>query len=124
MKTNGWLWMVGVLGLFGCGASTVADITGKQSDAVNAATSSTCDAYERCGEVGTDKDFTTRDSCITDRKAFWNDRWPVADCDDRINGDKLQYCLDAIKATSCDSFIDQLETVYGKCAKSDVCSGR
>jgi hypothetical protein len=30
--------------------------------------------------------------------------------------------LDASKVTSCDSFIDQLQTVYSKCAKSDVCS--
>jgi hypothetical protein len=122
MKMNlGWV-VVGAVGLFGCGDSTVAGITDRQVDAVNAAASKTCDSYDRCGEIGSDKSFTTSSECETDRKAFWNDRWPAADCDGHINGEKLQFCLDAIKVTSCDSFIDQLQTVYSKCAKSDVCS--
>ena len=121
MKMNLWVVVAGAVGLWGCG-STVADITDRQSDAVSAAKNQTCDSYERCGEIGAGKSFTTRSECETDRAAFWNDRWPAADCDGHINGDKLQFCLDAIKTTSCDSFVDQFQTVYGKCAKSDVCS--
>ena len=45
-------------GAMGCGGSTVAGITKNQSDAINAATSKTCDSYARCGEIGTGKSFT------------------------------------------------------------------
>jgi hypothetical protein len=121
MKMNLVVVVAGVVGLFGCG-STVADITDRQSDAVSTATDHTCDSYDRCGELGAGKSFTTRSECEADRASFWNGRWPAADCDGHINGDKLQFCLDAIKSTSCDSFADQLNTVYNKCAKSDVCS--
>lgn len=124
MKMNHGLWLVGALGLLGCGDSTLAGFTGKQVDAVNVAADNTCDAYERCGEIGSGKEFTNRDECITDRKAFWNERWAMADCDGKINGDKLQFCLDAINSTSCGSTFDQFETVYSKCPKSDVCSGK
>ena len=106
-----------------CGSSTVAGVTKKQGDAINAATSKTCDSYERCGEIGAGKTYTNRADCETARKSFWNDRWPVVDCDNRINGSNLQLCLDAIGSTSCSSFLDQLNTVYSKCAKADVCNG-
>ncbi|WP_239470023.1 DUF6184 family natural product biosynthesis lipoprotein [Archangium violaceum] len=124
MKMNNVLWLVGAVGLLGCGDSTLAGITGKQVDAVSVAADNTCDAYERCGEIGSGKDFTNRDECITNRKSFWNDRWSMADCDGMINGDKLQFCLDAINSTSCTDIFDKADTIYTKCAKSDVCSGK
>ena len=123
MKINKGLWLVGMMSLVGCG-STVAGITGKQSDAVSSATNATCDAYTNCGEIGAGKKYTNRSDCETDNRAFWNDRWPVASCDGKINGDKLEFCENAIKATSCQNFIDQLQTVYSKCAREDVCSGK
>jgi hypothetical protein len=122
MKMNAWIMVVGVSGLFGCG-STIADITNKQSDAVNAVADSTCDRYDACGEIASGKKYTTREECIAAEKGNWNGRWPVAECDNRINGDKLRFCLDAIEATSCTNVFDQINTAYAKCPQSDVCSG-
>jgi hypothetical protein len=121
MKMNAWIMVVGAMGLFGCG--TIAGITDKQADAVNAAVGSTCDRYEACGEIGPDKKYASREACNSAERDNWNGRWPAADCDKRINGDKLNFCLDAIAATSCTNVFDQLNTAYAKCPKSDVCSG-
>ena len=123
MKMSNAVWMLGMLGLVGCG-STVAGITGKQADAVNVATTATCDSYDKCGEIASGKKYSTRAECEADNRSFWNDRWPAASCDGKINGDKLEFCETAIQATSCDNFFDQLQTVYGKCAREDVCSGK
>lgn len=110
------------MGLMACGDATVAEITEKQSHAVNAAVDNTCDRYAACGEIGTDKKYVNRNDCEVEERENWNDRWPVADCDGRIHGDNLQFCLDAIDTTSCDNFFDQLSTL-SKCQKSDVCAG-
>ncbi|WP_043428533.1 DUF6184 family natural product biosynthesis lipoprotein [Cystobacter fuscus] len=117
---NAWIMVVGVSGLFGCG--TIADITNKQSDAVNAAANTTCNRYQDCGEIAAGKKYSTRDECMNAEKGNWNGRWSVAECDNRINGDNLNFCLDAIEATSCGNVFDQINTAT-KCTQNDVCSG-
>ncbi|OJH36717.1 DUF6184 family natural product biosynthesis lipoprotein [Cystobacter ferrugineus] len=113
--------VVGVSGLFGCG--TIAGITDKQADAVNAVVGSTCDRYQDCGEIGPDKKYASREACDSAERDTWNSRWPAADCDNRINGDQLNECLDAIADTSCTNVFDQINTALNKCPKSEVCSG-
>ncbi|MET0406328.1 MAG: DUF6184 family natural product biosynthesis lipoprotein [Cystobacter sp.] len=120
---NAWITVAGVVGLIGCGGSTVPGITQRQADAVNSAAISTCDRYEECEGFGTDKKYPTRDACISKEKDNWNGRWSVTDCDNRINKDKLQVCLDALESTSCQNILDQANTVFAKCPQSDVCSG-
>lgn len=108
---------------FGCGDATLAGLTERQADAVSAAAENTCDRYSDCEGFGPGKSFADRDACEADRTRFWDEHWPADECNDRINTDKLQFCLDAITATSCNNFFDQLNTVYGKCPRSEVCSG-
>ncbi len=100
----------------------VASVTKKQSDALTAVTNATCDRYNACGDIGPGKTYTDSNDCQTQVKAFWNNQWPVAQCDGHINGDQLTVCTDAVSSTDCSNFIDQLNTVYDKCAESDVCS--
>ena len=103
------------------GCNTVASVTKKQSDALTAVTNATCDRYNSCGDIGSGKTYTDSDDCQTQVKAFWNGQWPVADCDGHIDGNNLTICTDAVSSTDCSNFADQLNTVYDKCAKSDVC---
>jgi hypothetical protein len=109
--------LLGLAGTLGCGTSK------RQSDAVNSAANSSCDAYSRCNNIGPGQKYATRSDCEIDNKAFWNNQWPSATCDNKINQDKLQFCLNAIAGTSCDNFLDSLNTTYLKCPESDVCSG-
>ena len=108
-------------GLVGCGGSTVADVTKKQSDAVNAAAASTCSRYKDCNEIASGKMYTTADECTTAEKGKWNDRWTVSDCDGKVNGSNLQVCLDAIAQTACGTVLPV--DAITKCQKSDVCNG-
>jgi hypothetical protein len=116
MNLNNRLWMLGVVGLVGCGVSN-------QSDAVNVAARSSCEVYERCGELGGGKDYANKEDCLTNQKAFWNNHWSVEACDDRINGDNFDFCLKALEATSCGNIVDDLLTRYDKCSRDKVCSG-
>ena len=103
------------------GCNTVADVTNKQSDAVRAAVSATCDRYEACGEIGARKSYETSDACEKDSQDFWNGQWTVAKCEGHINGDALTVCTDRIASTDCKSFLDKLNTVYSSCDVDDVC---
>lgn len=117
MIKNNWLWMLGVVGLVGCGVSN-------QDDAVEQAARASCAVYDRCGEVGSGKDYADEKDCLTNQRAFWNNHWSVNDCDDRVNSDAFDFCVSAIKATSCDNFVDDLLTRYDKCSEDKVCSGK
>lgn len=106
--------------MMGCGEE-VANLTDRQADAVTVATDATCDRYEKCGEVGDGKTYTSRSDCESRVRAFWNDQWPASDCEGHISGDGLTTCTDRIKSTECGSFVDALATAYVSCSKSDVC---
>lgn len=118
---NIYLVTMGLIAGVAAGCNTVADVTNSQSDAVTAATDATCDRYDACGQIGTDKTYETRESCENKVRDFWNDQWTVADCEGHINGDALDVCTDRISSTDCDSFVDQLNTVYNSCDSDDVC---
>jgi hypothetical protein len=125
-QSYGWvmrnLFIVLGLGVFGAiGCNTVADVTNKQSDAVNAAVTATCDRYEACDKIGAGKTYETSEACENDSRDFWNGQWTVAECEGHINGDALDVCTDRISSTACDSFVDKLSTVYVSCSSDDVC---
>ena len=103
------------------GCDTVADVTNKQSDAVKAAVSDTCDRYDECGQIGRDKSYKDRAECENHSKDFWNKQWPAAKCEGHINGQALTTCTDRIASTACDSFVDKLNTAYVTCDVDDVC---
>jgi hypothetical protein len=122
MKMNAWVIVAGVSGfIVGCGGSFIPGITQRQSDAVNSAAISTCDQYSECQGFGTNETYRTVEACLAKEKDNWNGRWSVTDCDNHIDKDKLELCLQALQSTTCDNFLDMANTVANKCAKADVC---
>jgi hypothetical protein len=103
------------------GCTAVADVTNKQSDAVNAASGATCDRYSACGQIGAGLAYTSRESCDSSAQDFWNAQWPAVDCDGHINGAALTLCTDHITATDCTNFGAPVTAVFTSCEKSDVC---
>ncbi|ATB41301.1 hypothetical protein CYFUS_006766 [Cystobacter fuscus] len=116
MNMNNWLWMLGVVGLMGCGVSS-------QSDAVTVTARNMCARYESCGDIGSGKAYANEDDCMIKQKADWNNRWSVAACDDHINGDNFDFCQDSIKVMSCDNVVEWIVLVADKCSRDKVCSG-
>ncbi|ATB29946.1 DUF6184 family natural product biosynthesis lipoprotein [Melittangium boletus] len=125
-KINAWVW-VGVVGLVGCGGSSVdgggTDTSGGQSHAVERAAEANCDNYEACGDIGAGKGYSTREECVTQRSAYWSDRWPATSCDKRINANQLSVCLGALQTISCNSLTDELKVNNEKCPQASICAG-
>lgn len=103
------------------GASTCGGVTDSRESARDKATKATCDRYNSCGLIGTDANdtYVTYDSCSTVWKANWEQRWPVATCNE-INQNGLNVCLNAIGATDCTNILDFFATL-AKCEEVDVC---
>jgi hypothetical protein len=95
-----------------------------QAQARDTATARTCDWYNRCGEIAQGKTYANRDQCETENRKFWNDQWPISECDGKINPDSFDLCLKAIEITDCKNGLDLMNTVFNKCSRSSVCSGR
>ena len=97
--------------------------TWSQAAARDAATEKSCDFYTRCGEVQSGKKYPTRDDCEIDVRAYWNNAWPAAECDNKIRNEDMDVCLKAIEITECGNSMDFFNTVFNKCSRSSVCKG-
>lgn len=80
-----------------------------------------CRFEERCGNIGSGKNFASFEECMISRRAFFLDAWPTDRCDKRINGETLNVCYQAMENTQCDNITDFFATV-SKCESSDVCT--
>jgi len=120
MKTV-YLMTLGLIAGIVSGCNEFADLTNSQSEAVTVATNATCDRYDACGKIGAGKAYENRESCENHVRDFWNRQWTAAQCEGHIDGDALDVCTDRISSTDCNSFVDQLNTVYNSCDSDDVC---
>jgi Family of unknown function (DUF6184) len=106
------------LAVAGCGG-----VTNPQIVARDQATTASCDWYQSCSQIGPGLTYETRQSCETQVRAKWDQAWPPASCDSKINQSQLSICLDAIHATQCGNALDILSTLGVKCAEASICSG-
>lgn len=107
----------------GCTSNHIQASEVDQVSAVDTVTEATCDWYQRCGLIATDKVYASRDSCESQVRAQWDRLWPTESCDDNINTDKLDACVTALDATECQNGLDAMNTLVSKCPESKVCSG-
>lgn len=107
--------LLAALGASGCAVS--------REGARDRAVAHACDRLQACGNIGSGQMYSTRDDCEIKQRSFWTDYWPAADCEDRISGDALDYCLQSIDRAACGISMD-IFTTLSACKKGDVCSGR
>jgi Family of unknown function (DUF6184) len=100
----------------GCG-----DVTDSRVAARDAATQHTCARYQACGDIGAGLTYSDLSACTTQWQANWDNSWPAADCQGKIDQSQLSFCLAAIDGTSCTNGLDILDTILVKCAKATVC---
>src|SRR4051794_24782781 len=93
-----------MLSLASCGGNY------SQSGARDRAADHMCDCYQRANEIGSDSNakYANRDDCVTDQRGFWNDSWPVKDCDGKVISDALDTCTKAMDITDCSNGFDTL----------------
>lgn len=103
--------------LFSCGGNY------SQAGARDRAADKMCDCYQRANEIGAGSDakYANRDQCVVDQRAFFNDAWPVKECDGRISSESLDTCTKSIEVTDCGNGFDLLNTAFNKCGKDKVC---
>jgi hypothetical protein len=104
-------------------APACGGVTSSQADAANRATTAACDWYQMCGQIGAGLQYQDRNDCEVKVRAYWQQAWPPATCDQKISQSALGVCLDAIHATICGNGLDVLATLGLKCPSSSVCAG-
>jgi hypothetical protein len=109
---------VGFLFGHGCGS-----VTNDRDDAINQATTATCNRYQTCGLIGASAtaSYMTVGDCQADWKLKFTNQWTAVQCQGHIDHPMLGLCLNAITATSCTSTLDVLTTFYVKCGAGPVC---
>jgi hypothetical protein len=120
LKRIAFIALVGAGGALACGG-----VAGNATrvEARDSATQATCDKYNMCGAIGVGKTYETIDSCKTIWQGNWENQWPIATCEGKINQPALNLCLSAIAGTVCTSIADILTTLYVKCSAAMVCPG-
>jgi hypothetical protein len=101
----------------GCGG-----VTSSQQVARDKATDATCDRYQECNQIGPGLMYTNRSLCEGDVRAGWENGWPAAECDGKINQAQLEVCLSRIRATECNNGLDVLATLAISCPKEKICN--
>lgn len=80
-----------------------------------------CRFEDRCGNVGSGRQYASMADCLTATRADFLRLLPTDKCDGRINAQALGVCLTAIDNTQCDNFFDEAAT-YLKCGDDDICT--
>ncbi len=93
----------------------------ERMDARDEATQASCAYFTRCNEVGPSGMFKTRDECEVKQRAYWEDTWPTASCDKRIDPAAVSACLTEIDLAQCGNALDFFSAL-DKCQRSRVCS--
>ena len=93
-----------------------------QPDARDMATDRSCDWAASCNSIGPGKTYETRDACEIALRNLWNGAWPASGCENKINANDLNACLNRIDTTSCNNILDVLGLVTGVCSQTTVCA--
>ncbi len=114
----GALACTALLSARGCGGVTDSRVAARDQ-----ATTATCTAYQRCGQIGSASTDAYPDysSCVTVWEGKWESLWPASTCQGKIVEANLTVCLNAIGGTDCSSLLDILTTLYVKCSAASVC---
>ena len=79
-----------------------------------------CDREVRCGGVGPDKNYETRDQCVADLKNDGYEDLDAKACPKGLDERELDQCLSEIHAERCGAPLDTLERLVA-CRSASLC---
>jgi hypothetical protein len=79
-----------------------------------------CEREQKCGNIGADKDYTSKQLCTQKISEEWRDELNTYECPGGVVTKELSECLDEIKNEDCSSPFDTLGRVVA-CRSSDIC---
>jgi Family of unknown function (DUF6184) len=88
--------------------------------AVDSIVQARCDREARCNNIGTDREYTNRDACLSEVRADWRDDLNFTDCPGGVDSKELNECMEEIRAESCGNPFDTLGRLVA-CRSSDLC---
>jgi hypothetical protein len=98
-----------------------AEVKGEvHGQAIDAIANERCAREQRCGNVGADQKFGSRDECVTKTRTDWAEDLSAYECPGGIDQKELNECLAEIRNDDCNNPFDSLERVVA-CRSSDIC---
>jgi hypothetical protein len=80
----------------------------------------TCDREMRCGNVGPNEKFPTRDACISKNEVDRREDIKATDCELGVSQTGLTSCLDAIRDEDCGNPLDTVARLRA-CRSASIC---
>ncbi|HMJ13995.1 MAG TPA: DUF6184 family natural product biosynthesis lipoprotein [Polyangiaceae bacterium] len=99
-------------------ASRRATETNERS--IGALTATRCDKEARCGNVGPNGDYTSREDCVMRLERDARDDFDAEECPGGIDRAELDQCLKQIRSEDCGHVLDKLERV-AECRSGALC---
>jgi hypothetical protein len=79
-----------------------------------------CAREATCNNIGTDKDFTTREACSQKLRGDMRDDLGAKECPHGVDQKELNECLESIQKEDCNNPIDMIGRLAA-CRTSDLC---
>lgn len=79
-----------------------------------------CRYFERCGQVGAGQTYSDGEDCRIKQRAFLQEQWSEQRCEDKVDEDNFNRCINEIKNAQCGNGLDFLSALL-KCTVDQVC---
>jgi hypothetical protein len=89
--------------------------------AIRSIANARCEREQRCGNIGVDLKFATRDACLERVRAEWGDELNARECPGGVRDEELDECLEDVKGEDCGSPLDSLQRMLS-CGTAEICS--
>jgi hypothetical protein len=93
---------------------------GTNSSAVRAIASARCEREARCGNLGADAKFASKEDCLDRVRADWAGELNAYACPGGLNRAELDECLGDIRGEDCGNPFDTLARTLS-CSKTEIC---
>jgi hypothetical protein len=81
---------------------------------------SRCQRERQCGNVGSDKTYTSTQDCLSRIQSDWKDDLNARQCPGGINQTELSECLQEIRSEACENPFDTLARLT-ECTSGQIC---
>jgi len=115
MRLNFLLIPLAALALSACGTMSLEGAIDRAADAA-------CDKADACGEIGQGLTYASRNACMIDYRATFQNQWTPGRCEENINQDGFDQCVNRIEIMQCGNILD-MANVLLNCGANSVCGG-
>ena len=79
-----------------------------------------CEREQQCGNIGSDKTFSSSQDCLARVRSDWKDDLNSRECPGGINQKELDECMAQVRAEACGNPFDTLARIT-ECTSGQIC---